>query len=197
LPPPPGDRYPVRHRPRLPWLIAVLVVLILAVAVTTTLLIKANHDQTAKPPTAPSSQPATASTTGGSSSVATSPANSANASPSGSAGPVTPPLLGQGKEAPVSAIPWGQVNAGWQLTNWSSKSNPNLPPLASSTLHLVNPIGGRYRIASLPPNTAVSLWSPDLRRAMITTDSNPAVRREYDLSTGLPLASFLAGDRAR
>ena len=182
-PPPPGSRYPLRRRRRTPWLIALLVLLVVA-GVLTTLLVRANQHQTANQPAAPSGQP-TSATTGPSPSGTT-----------GSPSPVAPPLLARGQEAPGSAIPWSQVNAGWQLAGWSSQSSPNLPPRPSSILYLVNPIGGRYRIATLPPQSMVALWSPDLRRAMVTTyDNTQTIRREYDLSTGRQLASFVAGGR--
>ena len=199
VPPPPDTRYPVRHRRRLPWLIAVLVVLLLASAVTITLVIRENRNQAGKP----SGQPP-ASASGASSPAGTSPASSGSASPSGSTSPsgsasptqAVPGLLPQGKEAPASAIPWSQVNAGWNLAGWSSQANPNQGPSVPSTLYLVNPIGGRYRITTIPPNSSPVLWSPDLRRATVSSFNNANQSLgEYDLSTGRLLSSFGLGSR--
>ena len=195
-PPPPGARYPVGRRPRMPWLIAGLVALLLVAGTVTTLLVRANRHSTAKPSTTPSSSPSVSTTAPSASASASATTSAASPSASPSQAPVPPPLLGRGKEAPVSAIPWSQVNGGWQLANWSSLANPNEPPGAPTVLYLVNPIGGRYRIATLPANTGLMLWSPDLRRAMVKSyNDTSATLREYDLSTGRQLSSFVPGKR--
>ena len=204
IPPlPPGIRSP--RRPSMPWLIAVLV-LVLVAGVITTLLVRANRHQAAQPPTSASGQPApTSSPSASTSEASTSSPSGSTAAPSGSAtspsgstspSPVTPPLLARGKEAPASAIPWSQVNGGWQLADWTIKPNLHQGPEPLYTLYMVNPIGGRYRIATLPAHSIATTWSPDLRRAMVTSYSDPQVLREYDLSTGRQLTSFEAGRRS-
>lgn len=70
-------------------------------------------------------------------------------------------------------------------------------PSAPWTIYLVNPIGGRYRIATLAPNTFPALWSPDRRRAVMHSYVGARdTLREYDLRTGRQLASFVLGNRS-
>lgn len=198
LPPPPGTRYPVRHRRRLPWLVAILVVLVLAAAVTTTLLIRANRNQTSKPPVSSSSQQAPSGSASVSTAGPTTSAPASTAAPSGSVSPapVTPPLLARGKEAAGSAIPWSQVNAGWHVSLWTPVTDSARMRSVPLTMFLVNPIGGRYRIATLPSDSSVELWSPDRQHAMIGRHMGSDRSRglsEWDLRSGRQLSSIDLG----
>jgi TolB protein len=74
-------------------------------------------------------------------------------------------------------------------------ANPNA--LTPSTLYLVNPIGGRYRITTLVPNTAVVGWSPDQRRALTETYASTGwIVQEIELSTGRRLSNFVLHNRS-
>lgn len=186
LPPPPGSGHPPPRRRPWPWLITILVVLVVAAGTLTGLLIARHRTSSSTPP---GSQPTgSASATAPSSSAA----SSGSASPSTSASQ-PPELLPRGQEAPASAIPWSQVDAGWNLRAWTASSSPNA--LTSSTLYLLNPVGGRYRITTLVPTTAVVAWSPDHRRAITQSydSSRRVVVQEIELSTGRRLSSFALG----
>jgi hypothetical protein len=107
--------------------------------------------------TPPTSKP---STTGTSSSSATTSTSAA-------------PPLARGAQASRSAIPWSQVGPGWMLATWGPAPGlaPGEQPPAGSptrdnettTLFLVNPIGGRYLVATLAPPASGQVvdWSPD------------------------------------
>jgi hypothetical protein len=190
----PGPSRPLRRRRR-PWLIALLVVLVVAAGVLTTVLVRANRQQNAGPPAAPSSRP-----TGSVSSSGSAPSSSGTTTaPSTSPSPIVPPLLGRGQEAPGSAIPWSQVNAGWQLALWTPVTDSARLRSVPLTLFLVNPIGGRYRIATLPAGSSVELWAPDRRHVMIGHDMQSEQSRglsEWDLRTGRQLSNFNLGNRS-
>jgi|GEM_PF-2829753 len=192
-PPTPGSSPPPPRSSRWPGLIAVLAVLVLAAGVLTTLLIRRGDDRPATPDTR-STGP-----TGTSAAASPSPSTTASASTTASNAPTTstptqtaPALLPRGAEAARHAIPWAQVDDGWSLRAWSSKSDPYATPLTPSTLFLVNPVGGRYRIATVPPDTFPVAWSPGRRYAVLHSFD---LLREYDLTTGRQLASFTLGNR--
>jgi TolB protein len=114
-------------------------------------------------------------------------------------------LLSRGVQAPVSSIPWTQVGPGWTLATWdqdpAEPPGGSLPPGAVSpsedttTLFLVNPIGGRYAIKTFSPGVQVGLadWSADGRRALLTfagPSASSELVTEIDLSTGGTVNSF-------
>jgi TolB protein len=114
-------------------------------------------------------------------------------------------LLSRGVQAPVDSIPWAQVGPGWTLATWDE--DPAVPPGGvlpagavppaqdTTTLFLVNPIGGRYAIKTFPPGVQVGLadWSADGRRALLTFAGSAPTSElvtEIDLSTGDTVNSF-------
>src|ERR1700752_3912364 len=69
------------------------------------------------------------------------PAMAAPAAPTGSS-------LSGGQAAPRSAVPWHKVGPGWALAEYSATQegeNVRHKP-GASTLYLVNPQGGRYKL---------------------------------------------------
>ncbi len=110
-----------------------------------------------------------------------------------------------GAQEPASAIPWTEVGPGWFVALWSSQtpSAGGGPPPAGSQLHsstllLVDPLGGRYRVAVLPapPDYGLLDWAGDGRRVLIATPATgPRQRSEIedvDLGTGKVLHHFNA-----
>lgn len=102
-------------------------------------------------------------------------------------------------EAPIDAVPWSDVGAGWMLAMWSpatpTKSYGSLPedtPTAynsTNTLYLVSPGGGRYPITTFPPGDDGSPllvdWSGDGSRALFSDSAGEDhVVIEVDLHTG-------------
>lgn len=105
------------------------------------------------------------------------------------------PLLAAGKEAPGRQVPWDQVGAGWALALWNPQTAPNgarLHPTVDSTLFLLNPAGGRYRLASVPADATLTDWSDDHQHAAFTRapSTNGGTPRTaamvLDLRTGRP-----------
>lgn len=109
------------------------------------------------------------------------------------------PLAARDEEAPIETIPWSQVGPGWTIATWSPASGvspgEDQPPdepsraTATTTLYLVNPAGGRYKITTFPPpgegaGPELIDWSGDGSRAVfqINSDSRKAVI--VDLHTG-------------
>jgi hypothetical protein len=132
----------------------------------------------------------TGSTTGASGSPATPTSTSASAAQP----------LAHGVEAPIEAVPWSEVGAGWMLAMWSPvpgsapgsepPSGAPTPQTAATTLYLVNPEGGRYAITTFPPpgdgaTPTLVDWSGDGHRALFYggTGSDRTVI-EVDLHTG-------------
>lgn len=96
------------------------------------------------------------------------------------------PLLGNGKQAGRSEIPWDEVGPGWHLAEIGAAEAP--------ALYLINPIGGRYLIGQLPAGNRLGAWSPDGKRALLQRDSaHRRVFTELELATGQVLPSFDAG----
>jgi TolB protein len=110
-------------------------------------------------------------------------------------------VLGPGQVGSRGAVPWGLVGPGWSLALYSaSQGGEGIKPAAgSSTLYLVNPSGGRYRMFSWAANSAgtrwsLLAWSGDRRRAMFVpeTELYGSVRQQVfqlQLRTGA-LTSF-------
>jgi len=196
LPPPPGSGYPPpRRSPDRRWVIAALVALLLA-AGTLTVVLVARHSNRTATPAPPASQVTTSAAptptaTGSGPTASASVSITPSAPASVSVSPAQPVLLPHGQEAPASAIRWNQVDAGWSLHAWAADSNAN--GATASTLYLINPIGGRYRIATLLPNTVLTAWSPDRRRAIVVTYRSDGARvfQELALRTGTRLSSFV------
>jgi TolB protein len=86
-------------------------------------------------------------------------------------------------EASRNAIPWDDVGPGWSVATWGparpeplGAAVPAGQPTSSNeavTLYLVDPEGGRYRIATLPPSpygsAVLESWSGDGKRVLLVT----------------------------
>ncbi|MEO6501463.1 MAG: hypothetical protein ABIQ09_06075 [Jatrophihabitantaceae bacterium] len=95
-------------------------------------------------------------------------------------------LLGPGKQADRSQIPWSQVGPGWHLI-----ASTATPKAATAPLYLVNPIGGRYLISQMATDNFVRAWSPDGRRALLEQYAdNHTIFTELELATGHALRTF-------
>jgi TolB protein len=84
--------------------------------------------------------------------------------------------LGAGQEGEISDVPWAQIGAGWFLTEWAPTprtSGADVTPgnPAATVLFLVDPLGGRYRLATggAVPNGDLVAWSGDGQRALFET----------------------------
>ncbi len=116
------------------------------------------------------------------------------------AAPVAQPVA-HGVEAAIETIPWSQVGPGWMLATWSPVSGtspgeerpPNEPSrdTAITTLYLVNPEGGRYKVADFPPpGEAAGFelidWSGDGSKALFHSgySQEPSQAIVVDLHTG-------------
>ncbi len=140
---------------------------------------------------------------GCSSSTGSTTVHSASGNPvaptSGSTAAPAAQLAAHGAEASIETIPWSQVGPGWVLATWSPASGvspgedqPSNEPsraTATTTLYLVNPAGGRYKITTFPPpgeeaGPELIDWSGDGSKAVfqINSDSQKAVI--VDLHTG-------------
>lgn len=101
-----------------------------------------------------------------------------------------------GTEAPIESIPWSQVGPGWMLATWSPVSGAGAgddrpagqpsPDTAATTLYLVDPLGGRFPIVTLPaPGDEPALdlvdWSGDGTKALLHAQSNAVI---VDVHTG-------------
>jgi len=113
-----------------------------------------------------------------------------------------PPPLPMGAQGAVSTIPWAQVGSGWLLALWGPNAGSGAGPLPAgdvptaqetTTLFLVDPLGGRYLVATLAPPAPSSLagWSGDGRRALLTsTSGSQTTVTQIDLTTGQTLNQF-------
>jgi hypothetical protein len=132
-----------------------------------------------------------------------SPAGSPAAPPGTAPGSSPAPLLPRGQVAPVGAVPWSLVGPCWLLALWGPNrgTGAGAPTPAgnvaenqeTTTLFLVDPLGGRYQVATLPPpaNRSLAGWSGDGRRALLASFNGiEASVTEIDLTTGTPDAQF-------
>jgi TolB protein len=102
-------------------------------------------------------------------------------------------------EAPIDAIPWSDVGAGWMLAMWTpatpTKAYGSLPEgtptpyNSTNTLYLVSPDGGRYPITTFAPDDDGSPqlvdWSGDGSRALFVDSADgEGTVIEVDLHTG-------------
>ena len=118
------------------------------------------------------------------------------------AGPVA-----EGVQAPSSAIPWPSVGPGWFVALWGPHHTANgccpLPPgwqQQPTTLYLVDPLGGRYLVATFPAPSYYELadWSGDGRRAMVLAPGHGGQFEveDIDLATGNVLHHFASANSA-
>jgi TolB protein len=82
-------------------------------------------------------------------------------------------ILRAGHAAARSAVPWPKVGPGWALAMYSANQTAKAGP---STLYLVNPQGGRYKLvtwSARSPQAQWSLlgWSGDAKRALFAAPS--------------------------
>ncbi len=84
-------------------------------------------------------------------------------------------VLAAGQAGSRAGVPWGKVGPGWALAMYSaSQGGEGIKPKAgSSTLYLVDPLGGRYSLFTWPARSARSKWtlqdwSGDVSRALFT-----------------------------
>jgi hypothetical protein len=82
-------------------------------------------------------------------------------------------MVGAGRTASRSAVPWSKVGRGWTLVTYTT-ANPYAaqPKPGATTLFLVDPAGGKYvmyRWPRVPADSGVYLidWSGDGKRAML------------------------------
>jgi TolB protein len=107
------------------------------------------------------------------------------------AAPAAPTVrnLSGGQVAARSAVPWRKVGPGWALAMYSaSQGGEGVKPKAGpSTLYLVNPQGGRYKLitwSSGNPRAKWQLlsWSGDVSRALFDAGNGGGLReRVYQL----------------
>jgi len=95
-------------------------------------------------------------------------------------------ILSGGQVAGRSAVPWRKVGAGWALAKYSaSQGGLGVRPKAGpSTLYLVDPQGGRYKLftwSAKSPLTISNLvaWSGDVSRALFVAQAANPGDREY------------------
>jgi hypothetical protein len=112
-------------------------------------------------------------------------------------------VAASGAEEPASAIPWGSVGPGWFVALWVPHAPfAGVPPprnwqRQASTLYLVDPLGGRYRVAVLPPPSYYRLydWAGDGRRVLIGAPAAGSQQRseieDIDLGTGMVVHHFV------
>jgi TolB protein len=137
------------------------------------------------------------STTGSTTAVTAS--GTASPNPTTSAAAPTTPAVANGVEAAIADVPWAKVGPGWMLAMWSpvTPHQPGVPPApgeadpatASTTLHLVDPMGNRYPITTFPPgdNSDVGVvdWSGDGSHALVGAKyGEPTTVISVDLHTG-------------
>jgi len=88
-------------------------------------------------------------------------------------------MVGAGRTASRSAVPWSQVGPGWTLVTYTTATPFAAQPKAgATTLYLVDPAGGKYVMYRWPHVSAdggVNLlaWSGDGSRAMLYVAKSP------------------------
>jgi hypothetical protein len=110
------------------------------------------------------------------------PAMAAPARPSGGVLPV-------GETGTLAQVPWKQVGPGWALAEYSTASGGEGVPVkaGADTLFLVDPAGGKYKMARWAQNTAPTkwaliAWSGDSQRALFVAGSGSAREQVHQLS---------------
>ncbi len=104
-----------------------------------------------------------------------------------------PQVLGPGQTGTRASVPWSRIGPGWALAEYSAASGGDGTAVraGADTLYLVDPVGGRYTVASWPKNSAPTrwqllAWSGDARRALFVGGGSPAREdvHQLDLRTG-------------
>jgi hypothetical protein len=122
------------------------------------------------------------------------PAMAASAPPRAASAPPAARILSGGQGAGRSAVPWGKVGPGWALAFYSaSQGGMGVKPKAGpSTLYLVDPQGGRYRLYTWSAKSPLATsdlvgWSGDVSRALFARAGGPGGREhveQLELRTG-------------
>jgi hypothetical protein len=118
-------------------------------------------------------------------------------------------MVGAGRTASRSAVPWSRVGPGWALVTYTTATPFASPPkTGATTLYLVDPAGGKYVMyhwPHVPSYGGVGLvaWSGDGRRAMLYVAKGPTSTAEQieqlTLANGtlsrlpLPVSAFPTG----
>ena len=116
---------------------------------------------------------------------------SPSTSPSGSASPPTSAprvLLTAGQEGTGAQVPWTEVGPGWFLAKWAPSPVPASTDMTDADppgtiVYLVDPQGGRYRIATgsaVPPGALIA-WSADGERALLESKAGGGSAPSYQL----------------
>ena len=117
------------------------------------------------------------------------PAMAASAAPSGR-------ILSAGQTGTRAEVPWSKIGPGWALAMYSaSQGGEGVTPKAGpSTLYLVDPQGGRYKLITWSARSAQARapwnlvdWSGDTRRALFSSGYAGATREhlhQLQLRTG-------------
>lgn len=92
-------------------------------------------------------------------------------------------LLPRGAQGTRADIPWDQVGPGWTLADWSPNPQDTADKVPS-TVFLVNPVGGRYEITTLPAGDSIEQWSPNHRKMLLA-------HSVFDLATGTSISLHL------
>ena len=117
-------------------------------------------------------------------------AGPSTSAPGSSTAPTTTPrvLLSAGQEGSSEQVPWTQVGPGWFLAKWApspvaADAEMTGPDPAGTIVYLVDPQGGRYRVAtgSAVPAGAMIAWSADGERALFESKSGAGAAPTYDL----------------
>jgi hypothetical protein len=132
------------------------------------------------------------------------PAKAAPPAKSVTKGPKPVQMLAAGQVGQRSAVPWSIVATGWTVAEVSS-AQPGSD--GSVSTDLVDPEGGRYRIASWPASTATTLvaWSGNAHTALYRTatgttaaysllDLQHGTVTQLHLPAGLAIAGFTRPD---
>ena len=108
--------------------------------------------------------------------------------PSTSPTSVAPVLLAAGQEGSSSQVPWTQVGPGWFLAEWApspvaADSDMTAAEPSGTIVYLVDPQGGRYRVAtgSAVPAGAMIAWSADGQRSLFESKGGGGSAPSYEL----------------
>ena len=117
----------------------------------------------------------------------------------------TPGLLAAGRQGSAASIPWSEVGPGWLLAEWlptAPKASGAANPTSRATLFLIDPLGGRYAIATpgVSPSSYLAAWSGDGKRALFEAQTNSvtsSVVTVLQLQTGRSTTFAIASDGPR
>lgn len=84
--------------------------------------------------------------------------------------------LRHGEVGQRSDVPWRSVGRGWTVAEWGNSGS------SAVTVYLVNPVGGRYTIATLPSYLS-PVWSSDVRDVLLI-DYGGGTTEHLDMVTG-------------